>query len=169
MSLPSSFIPLALYPSADTLAAPCASSSLGKAGGGGGAGSVPSHPTADVPGTSGADDFDFADPLGEDPFDREASGSHPLGRATHLQAFQEVISLITVFFPGARPTESCMVDRSSWFEDFGAARQRDPHTFLALFDNLSPVKKEIAEKFAKVADNKRRPLPPCQPGVIYIA
>ena len=62
---------------------------------------VPSRPTADVPGTSGADDIDFAITLhfrdGEDPFDRDASGSHLLVRANHSQAFQEIVSLIMGF------------------------------------------------------------------------
>ena len=81
---------------------------------GGGGASVPSHLTAGVLGTSGADEFDFADPLhfcdGEDPFDRGASGSLPLGRVAHSQAFWEVVSLIAGFFPGANPAESCQVD-----------------------------------------------------------
>ena len=42
-----------------------------------------------------------------------------------------------------------MVDRSSWFDDFGAAGS----SCFALFDKLSPVKKEVEEKFAKVADD----------------
>ena len=49
-----------------------------------------------------------------------------------------------------------MLDGSSWFEDFGTARQRDPRIFLALFDKLAPVKKEIEEKFVKVADVKKK-------------
>ena len=64
-------------------------------------GGFPRPVSDDVPSTSGA--FDFADPLhfrdGEDPFDNGASGSRPLGRTAHLQAFLEVVSLITDFFP----------------------------------------------------------------------
>ena len=61
---------------------------------------VPSS-TDSVDGTSGAS-FDFADPLhfrdGDDPYDKGAVESHPLGRATHSQAFREVVSLIMGFF-----------------------------------------------------------------------
>ena len=47
------------------------------------------------------------------------------------------------------------MDSSSWFEDFGAACQRDPRIFLTL-DKLSPVKQELGEKFAKVANYKKK-------------
>ena len=47
------------------------------------------------------------------------------------------------------------MDSSPWFGNFGVARQRDPLIFLLLFEKLSPVKKEIEDKFAKVADNKK--------------
>ena len=98
-----------------------------------GGGTVPSHPVSDdVPGTSGAS-FDFANPLhfrdGEDPFDKSTSGSHPLGRAAHLQAFREVVSLITGFFPDAKPDESCAVDRSPWFDDFVEGSTHFPVSF----------------------------------------
>ena len=115
------------------------------------------------------DDFDgplhFRD--GEDPLDRGTSGSLPLGRAAHLQAFREVIPLTMGFFPTAKPNESAVVDSSLWFEDFGAARQWDPRIFLALFYKLAPVKKEIEEKFDKAAEDKKKATPPCQAGVIF--
>ena len=80
----------------------------------------------------------------------------PLGRVAHLQAFWEVISFIASFFHDAKPAESCAVDRSPWFDDIGAARQRDPRVFLSLFDKLSSVKKKIEYKFAKVTDDKKK-------------
>ena len=81
--------------------------------------------------------------------------SHPLGQASHSQAFREVVSLITWFFPAAKPTDSCVVDSSPWFDDFDACRQRDPRVFLSLFHKVTPVKKEIEGKLAKVADDKK--------------
>ena len=94
MSLPSSFAPTVPHPSADASSGACISSLLE------GAGTVPSHTVSvDVPGVSGAS-FEFTDPLhfwdGKDPFDKGAMESLPLGRAVHLQAFREVVCLITV-------------------------------------------------------------------------
>ena len=79
-----------------------------------------------------------------------------MGRAAHSQTFCEVVSLITVFFPAAKPADSCVVDRSPWFDDFGVCRQRDPLVFLSLFDKLAPVKKEIEDKFVKVTDDMKK-------------
>ena len=66
-------------------------------------------------------------------------------------AFREVVSLITGFFPGAKPADCTSVDLLPWFDDFGSAHCRDPRVFSSLFDKLAQVKWDI-DKFQKAAD-----------------
>ena len=83
--------------------------------------------------------------------------SPALGKSGLLPAFREVISLITGFFPAAKPADStASVDLSPWFDDFGTACCRDPRVFLSLFDKLAPVKQDIDDKFQKAADEKKK-------------
>ena len=59
-------------------------------------------------------------------------------------------------FPAAKPADSCVIDWSPWFDDFGACCQHDPRVFFSLFDKVVPVKKETEDKFAKVAADKKK-------------
>ena len=78
-----------------------------------------------------------------------------LGKADFSKAFHEVVSLITSFFPHAKPSSSS--ERSCpWMNVFDTATRSDPRIFLALFDKLSSVSKEVNEKFSKAADAKKR-------------
>ena len=123
-------------------------------------GSAASRSAFDVdPGASGAL-FAFVDPLEfRDSEDSAAKGdedSAVLGKTDSSIAFTEVVSLITGFFPDAKPSGSAKVDPSSWFCDFGSARQCNLHVFLSLFDKLALVKSDIEEKFFKAVDDRKK-------------
>ena len=138
----------------DASAGPRFSSSFG--GGGGGTSRTD---FMDVPGALGAL-FKFADPLlfqdGDELYDKGDKESPSLGRSGLSPVFRQVVSLITGFFPAAKPTDSSAVDMSPWFDDFGSSRRRGPRVFLFLFDKLSPVKRDIEDKFQKAADDKKK-------------
>ena len=102
---PSASFPLSLVPtvprsSADISTGPSFSSL-------GGAGANISHPDfVDVPGASGAS-FACADPLqfrdGDESYHKDDKESPALGKSGLSPAFLEVVSLITGFFPAAKP------------------------------------------------------------------
>ena len=153
-SLASSVVPGDPHSSVGVLTGPGFSSALG------GSGSAASRTDVDVvPGTSSVS-YSFADPLhfrdGDKSSDKGDKESPALGKADFSKAFREVVSLITSFFPAAKPSDSSSIDLSLWFNDFGMERCRDPRVFLSLFDKLAPVKRDIDEKFCKAADEKKK-------------
>ena len=78
----------------------------------------------------------------------------PLAKGEFLKSFQEMISLITSFFPASKP--SVYSDSDSlipWLDVFGNVRQRSPHVFLSLFEKLAAISKEV-DQFLKAADEK---------------
>ena len=77
-------------------------------------------------------------------------------------AFKEVLALITRLFPAAKSSVSLNVDVSSWFEDFGLARRRNPGLLLSIFSKLGPVMSDIEEKFCK-SSNERKKATSCLP------
>ena len=110
--------------------------------------------------------FDFADASGscDDMFlyrgfdDYSVKGekdSPALGKADFCRAFHEVVSLITSFFPQAKPPpSSSSVESYPWMDVYGTSQRHDPHIFLS--DKLSLVSEEVNEKFRNAADDKKQ-------------
>ena len=102
----------------------------------------------------------FTDPLtfrdGEDPPVKSGEDPSSGSKGDSSVAFKEVLALITGLFPAAKPSVSPNVDVSLWFEDFGSAKRRVPRVLLSLFDKLTPVMKDIDEKFRKASDDRKK-------------
>ena len=87
---------------------------------------------------------------------REKVESAP-GKADFSRAFHEVVTLITGFFPHAKPSfSSSSVELFPWMAMFGPMSSRNPLIFLSLFDKLSELSKEVEEKFRKATDKKKK-------------
>ena len=108
----------------------------------------------DDPGTSGTavpdDDFD-------PDFDK-GDKDVPSGKFSSAKSFQDMISLITSYFPSSR----LAVDTDSdplipWMDSFRNARCHPSRVYLSLFQKLSAIPKEVDAKFLKFADKKKKP------------
>ena len=64
-----------------------------------------------------------------------------------------MVTLISGFFPLAKPSSSSSMESFPWMDMFGPATCCDPR-ILALFNKLSALLKEV-EKFQKAADEKK--------------
>ena len=105
------------------------------------------HISIDRPGTSGtACSLSDVDP----DFDKgEFSNS-----------FQEMIALITSYFPSSKPSTSS--DSGSlipWLDVYGNVYKHSPLVFLNLFKKLAAIHKEVDEKFLKTTTRRRSCLP----------
>ena len=69
-----------------------------------------------------------------------------------------MVSLITGFFPRAKPdSSSSSTDGSVPWEDIcGPSSARDPWIFLTLFDKMKSLSKQVSEKFCKAADERKK-------------
>ena len=74
--------------------------------------------------------------------------SHPLGRATHSQAFREVVSLITGFSLVLNPLSPALWTGRLGLMTLGRLVSLILAFSSPYFDKLSPVKREIEDKFA---------------------
>ena len=101
-------------------------------------------------GTSGtACSFSDVDPK----FDKGDKES-PLAKGEFSKSFQELIALITSYFPALKPSVSS--DSDSWLDVFGNVHRRSPHIFVNLFEKLAAIHKEVDSKFLKAADEKKK-------------
>ena len=115
-------------------------------------GSIPG--TSDVFGSIGEVPLNYTDV--DDSSDEDDKESPSLGKGEFSKSFQEVISLITGFFPHSKSSVASSSDELiPWLDVFGNTRHRSPRVFLNFFDKLSTISKEI-EKFDKVADDKKK-------------
>ena len=75
-------------------------------------------------------------------------------------SFQEMIALITSYFPSSKPSISS--DSGSlipWLDVSGNVYKHSPLVFLNLFKKLAAIHKEVDEKFLKAMTRRRRRLP----------
>ena len=73
------------------------------------------------------------------------------------RVFKQVVSLITGFFPAAKPKDVKPADLASWFEGFGDVKRCDPRFFLFfLFNKLRSIKVEVDSKVQKSAHNRKK-------------
>ena len=73
------------------------------------------------------------------------------------RVFKQVVSLITGFFPAAKPKDVKPADSASWFEGFGDVKRCDPRFFLFfLFNKLRSIKVEVDSKVQKSAHNRKK-------------
>ena len=80
-----------------------------------------------------------------------------MGKADFSKVFHEVVSLITSFFPHAKPSSSISSEELyPWMDVVGTSNRHSPCIFLAPFDKLLSVSKEVNEKFRKAADDKKK-------------
>ena len=76
--------------------------------------------------------------------------------ADFSRAFYEVVTLITGFFPHAKPSSSSSsVESFPWMDICGPSSSCDPCIFLSLFDKLSLLSKEVNKKFRKAPDEEK--------------
>ena len=80
-----------------------------------------------------------------------------LCKAAFSKAFHEVVSLVTGFFPRAKPDSSSSTEGFVPWEDIcGPSSGCDPQIFLMLFDKMRSLSKEVSEKFRKASDEGKK-------------
>ena len=110
----------------------------------------------DRPGTSGtACSHSDVDP-DFDKGDKELS----LAKGEFSNSFQEMIALITSYFPASKPSISSDSDSLiPRLDVYGNVCKHSPLVFLNLFKKLAAIHKEVDEKFLKATTRRRRRLP----------
>ena len=79
-----------------------------------------------------------------------------LGKGEFSKSFQEMISVITSYFPNSKPSISSDSNfLIPWLDVFGNTHRRSPCVSLNLFEKLSAISKEVDEKFVKAAEEKK--------------
>ena len=125
-------------------------------------GAPPSASGAFAPGWSGAAGSSDTDNTYlyndcDDSSVKEEKEEAALSKAAFSQAFHEVVSLFTGFFPRAKPSSSSSSteDWILWEDICGPSSGCDPRIFV-LFDKIKFLLKEVCEKFQKAADKKNK-------------
>ena len=84
--------------------------------------------------------------------DEDDKDSPSLGKGNFSKSFQEMISLITGFFPHSKSSVTSSSDELiPWLDVFGNTCRCSPRVFLNLFDKLPAISKEVEEKFSKAS------------------
>ena len=90
--------------------------------------------------------------------DKDDKESPSLGKGRFSKSFQEMISLITGFFPHSKPSVTSTLDKLiPRLDVIGNTCSCSPRVFLNLFDKLLAISEEVEVKFSKVADDKKAP------------
>ena len=80
-----------------------------------------------------------------------------LAKGEFSNSFQEMIALITSYFPASNPSSSFDSDSLiPWLGVFGNVYKHSPLVFLNLFKKLAAIHKEVDEKFFKAMTRRRK-------------
>ena len=83
-----------------------------------------------------------------------------LAKGEFSNSFQEMIALITSYFPASKPSISSDSDSLiPWLDVYGNVYKHSPLVFLNLFKKLAAIHKEVDEKFLKATTRRRSRLP----------
>ena len=112
--------------------------------------SGPRLSVGDCRGTS----FSFSD---VDPTFDKGDKELPLAKGEFSKSFQEMIYLITSYFPACKPSVSSKSDSLiPWLDVFGNICWQFPRVFLSLFEKWAAISKEVDDKFLKATDEKKK-------------